>query len=86
MSIITLQVGQCGNQIGTAFFDQLIENICDEEQKSDANFYAICSPYIREKVIDTYFERNSKNNLLSAKAILLDMEPKVIQKCLDSRN
>ena len=46
----------------------------------------MCSPYIREKVINTYFDRNKNNNVLTAKAILLDMEPKVIQKCLDSRN
>ena len=55
-----------------------------------------CSPYIREKVISTYFERTkttgslasdseSQEGKLSAKAVLLDMEPKVVQKCLNAR-
>ena len=34
-------------------------------------------------MINTYFDRSQDNNLY-ANAILLDMEPKVVQKCLDT--
>lgn len=92
MSIITIQVGQCGNQIGQAFFDQLVENIVHSTDSTSGQAGAsssLCSPYIREKVISTYFERvkgESDSLKLEAKAILLDMEPKVVQKCLNSRS
>ena len=65
-------MGQCGNQVGNSFFEQLIENISDDN----------CSSFIREKVVSTFFERTQGG--LKAKAILLDMEPKVVQKCLNS--
>ena len=75
MSIITVQVGQCGNQIGRTLFDQLVENIESADR---------CSPYARQKVVSTFFDHDDGEKL-KAKAILLDMEPKVVQKCLSSR-
>ena len=78
MSIVTIQVGQCGNQIGQAFFDQLVDNV------TQVGTDVTCSAYIREKVVSTYFDRTKKESM-TAKAVLLDMEPKVVQKCLDAR-
>ena len=43
------------------------------------------SQLIRERVIETYFRRDLKENKLYANAILVDMEPKVVQKCLLSK-
>ena len=51
-------------------FDQLMENITQED--------ITCSPYIQEKVINTFFDRSPKGDKMTAKAILLDMEPKVV--------
>lgn len=43
------------------------------------NKQQVCSPYIREKVIETFFTRSKDiNHKIVAKAILLDMEPKVV--------
>jgi hypothetical protein len=43
MSVVTIQVGQCGNQLGQAFFDTLIGEASGS------------SELIRERVIETYF-------------------------------
>ena len=43
MSIITVQVGQCGNQLGSSFFQTLLEEVKDS------------SELIRQRVVETYF-------------------------------
>ncbi len=43
MSVLTIQVGQCGNQIGYAFFEQMMKDFKD------------CSPLLQERIIETYF-------------------------------
>lgn len=45
----------------------------------------MCSKVLQHKVINTYFQQDSKNNQLYANSVLLDMEPKVVQQCLNSR-
>jgi len=42
------------------------------------------SPLLTERVIETFFQRDLKNNRLIANAVLVDMEPKVVQKCISS--
>ena len=74
MSIITVQVGQCGNQLGSSFFQTLLEEVKDS------------SELIRQRVVDTYFQRhNEKADCLSPNAVLVDMEPKVVQNCLSTK-
>lgn len=40
------------------------------------------SQSVRERVIETYFKRDPKKDKVYANALLVDMEPKVVQKCL----
>ena len=44
------------------------------------------SDLCRERMIETYFHRNLKDNKLEANAMLVDMEPKVVNKCLHKQN
>ena len=71
MSVVTIQVGQCGNQVGQAFFQQTLEEL----KRS--------SPLIRERAVETYFQR--RQDCLVPNAVLVDMEPKVIQRCTKSQ-
>ena len=43
------------------------------------------SPLVAERAIETYFQRDLSNNTLHPNAILVDMEPKVVQKCLNNK-
>ena len=80
MSVLTLQVGQCGNQLGQSFFQTILE----EAKES--------SEVIRQRLLETYFRRrqegeeeeSKEGSILRANAVLVDMEPKVVQKCLSS--
>jgi len=72
--IITLQVGQCGNQIGTEFWSKL----CSEHGISKSgsfNEVAESSPGIDRK--DVFFYQADDNHYIP-RALLLDLEPRVI--------
>ncbi|CAA9987616.1 delta tubulin, putative [Plasmodium knowlesi strain H] len=101
MTVLTVQIGQCGNQLGHAFLDTIFKHVRSAKNES-----------FREKLSDMYFEEECQygNNLLPviqygennkgrksvvsesnevmclnnyiARSILIDMEPKVIEKCL----
>eukprot|EP00948_MAST-09A_sp_MAST-9A-sp1_P004283 g4283.t1 len=60
MSVICIQIGQCGNQLGWSFFDEL---------------------YRLNPGNDVFFRRG-KNGGTVARALLVDMESKVVSKCL----
>ena len=70
MSVVTIQVGQCGNQMGYSFYQEMMAE------------YQTSSPLIQERVIETFFQRDFENDRLIPNAILIDMEPKVVQKCI----
>ncbi|KAL4449266.1 hypothetical protein ABPG74_015648 [Tetrahymena malaccensis] len=75
MSIVCVQLGQCGNQLGNSFYDFLI-NECQN-----------ASPAAQATLLDTFFyqkEEKSGNIQNYAKSLLIDMEPKVVQSCLNS--
>lgn len=74
MSVITVQLGQCGNQIGTQLFSTLYK---------DANNPA-ASPTYRQVALDRFFYREdgSRSRDLKARAVLFDMESKVVQHSL----
>ena len=69
MSVGIIQIGQCGNQIGLDIFNNLIE-----EMKNS-------SEYLSQLICDSYFTI-SKMNKFQANSLLIDMESKVIDKCI----
>ncbi|KAJ3590087.1 hypothetical protein NHX12_008041 [Muraenolepis orangiensis] len=64
MSIVTVQLGQCGNQVGQELFDV----ICEDGQKE---------VYQGGSGTERFFHHNTTGEL-TARAVLIDMEPKVI--------
>ncbi|XP_028274830.1 tubulin delta chain [Parambassis ranga] len=66
MSIVTVQLGQCGNQVGQELFDI----ICSDAVEGQRKTYSTCS-------CERFF-RQSSHGELTARAVLIDMEPKVI--------
>ena len=88
--ILTLQVGQCGNQIGQQFWSQLAK-----EHGIDRNGYTELSssePSFRDDNTNPFFKDND-NGRYTPRAIMLDLEPKVIndvfnnfQGLFDQRN
>ncbi|OBS76737.1 hypothetical protein A6R68_16804, partial [Neotoma lepida] len=77
MSIVTVQLGQCGNQIGFEVFDALFrDSRCSQGlcSKSENEAYqASCSER---------FFREEENGVPVARAVLVDMEPKAINQTL----
>ena len=73
MSVITLQIGQCGNQLGESFY-----NLRGEELSN-------ASPASQACTLDMFFDQKSTSSKFEARSILVDMEPKVIAKCLSSQ-
>ena len=69
MSVGIIQIGQCGNQIGLNIFTNLIE-----EMKNS-------SEYLSQLICDSYFTI-SNSYQFQANSLLIDMESKVIDKCL----
>ncbi|KYN98637.1 delta tubulin, putative [Plasmodium reichenowi] len=104
MGVLSIQIGQCGNQVGYEFFDILhkyiscSKNECfksklttmyfDEEYKYGKNLFPIVQ---YEENEGNRNDMNVNNNImclnnLIARCILIDMEPKVIERCLSLNN
>lgn len=75
MSIITLQFGQCGNQVGNSLFSLISEDISQKE-KCDSVYY--------QESLNKWFEPSKKKKHL-ARAILVDTERKVTDEISDSK-
>ncbi|KAF6300077.1 tubulin delta 1 [Rhinolophus ferrumequinum] len=77
MSIVTLQLGQCGNQIGFEVFDALFsDSHCPQRlcsKRENEAYQASC----KER-----FFSEEENGVPIARAVLVDMEPKVINQTL----
>uniref|UniRef100_A0A0K8RF30 Tubulin delta chain n=1 Tax=Ixodes ricinus TaxID=34613 RepID=A0A0K8RF30_IXORI len=77
MSIVTVQLGQCGNQIGFEVFDALFsDSHCTQ---------GLCSKRENEAYQSSCKERfynEEENGVPIAQAVLVDMEPKVINQTL----
>lgn len=68
-SIVTIQLGQCGNQVGGSLFDQLAKEFIDMKAEDDT--------------WNLFFRTSVHPSLLpTARAILIDMEPKVISETI----
>eukprot|EP00742_Colponemidia_sp_Colp-10_P008839 GILJ01009599.1.p1 GENE.GILJ01009599.1~~GILJ01009599.1.p1 ORF type:complete len:434 (+),score=41.07 GILJ01009599.1:58-1359(+) len=70
MSVV-MQIGQCGNQLGEKFFHTLSEEISHAK------------PNVQDILENSYFIPPSKpGGVPIARAVLVDMEPKVVRNCL----
>lgn len=71
MSVVGVQVGQCGNQVGAALYAALVQ---EATSKHASNAF-------RQRVLETFFrepnKKKSSEDVPIARAILVDMEPKV---------
>ncbi|CAH8495842.1 unnamed protein product [Heterobilharzia americana] len=73
MSIVSLQIGQCGNQIGAKLFGTIYNDCCSKKTSSQSRKD---SAYIRNS-LNTFFSESSKGRL-TARCVQVDMEEKVI--------
>lgn len=67
MSILTVQIGQCGNQIGPVFFNTLASEYCS----NSGTFY--------EQMPWNPFFRLHEDGSVIARSVLIDMEPSVVE-------
>ncbi|XP_072163377.1 tubulin delta chain-like [Diadema setosum] len=78
MSIVTVQLGQCGNQIGLSFFQTLMSDISHDglaSRKKDNHEY-------QSESLEKFFyqsELKPESATPTARAVMVDMESKVIQ-------
>ncbi|NXM00053.1 TBD protein, partial [Tyrannus savana] len=78
MSIVTVQLGQCGNQIGHEVFQSLCSDIhgthglCSREENQ--SYQDACK--------ERFFWEEEGSGVPVARAVLVDMEPKVISQTL----
>lgn len=75
MSVVTLQLGQCGNQIGQLFFDTLIK---DNHPKTKGK---ITQQYLGQSFQRFFTQRD--NGCYEARAVSVDTEKKVVSKVLN---
>ena len=75
MAVVCIQIGQCGNQIGNRL-SRTILNDCTSARTSGHLDYESIS-------LNRFFIEDSSRKKLTARAILIDMEHKVIQQCLE---
>ncbi|CAN7987198.1 unnamed protein product [Ixodes hexagonus] len=78
MSIITVQIGQCGNQLGFELFNVLSQDIGRAESAECYNGYS--QKYCQSSK-ERFFTSDSKGGLV-ASAVLIDTEEKVVNKAL----
>ena len=67
MSVIVINCGQCGNQIGF----ELLNSLWDHSGPGDIR-----------GCLDLFYRKSSKSDKTYARAVCLDMEPKVINTCV----
>lgn len=98
MSVITVQIGQCGNQIGEKFFETIISDCFEyklnKQQTNVAHFKKLNEYYLNEckqrffteneNCQDQELKSNKADHLLYARSVLIDMESKVVNKLLYS--
>eukprot|EP00066_Takifugu_rubripes_P004778 XP_003968358.1 PREDICTED: tubulin delta chain isoform X1 [Takifugu rubripes] len=74
MSIVTVQLGQCGNQVGHELFEAISRDALQDHRK-------LFSTASRER----FFNQTARGDLV-ARAVLVDMEPKVIKQSISKAN
>nr|CAH8841173.1 unnamed protein product [Trichobilharzia regenti] len=73
MSVISLQIGQCGNQVGAKFFGTIYDDCCSKQSSLSCKTN---DGYV-ENSLNTFFSESPKG-CLTAKCVQVDMEEKVI--------
>ena len=80
MSVVTLQLGQCGNQIGCDLFSLL-----HKDSHNPPPFTSCDIPEntcYKMDTLERYFtETRSGDHIHEAKAVMVDMEEKVVHAC-----
>ncbi|TYZ66816.1 hypothetical protein PybrP1_004216 [[Pythium] brassicae (nom. inval.)] len=78
--MLTLQLGQCGNQLGAALFQKLAdETPTGDGGASESTFFRVSGHPSDCSLVD------ESAAALTARAVLVDMEPKVVQQCVRGR-
>lgn len=74
--IVTLQVGQCGNQIGRRFWDMALAEHCggplEQQQQHGQEEAGHAARY--DDSMSSFFHRCADSRTLKARAVLVDME------------
>ena len=74
MSVVTIQLGQCGNQIGLEFYDLVSKSAIKTGHAPSPSFHGDNYPDV---VSQRFFDTNEKGKMF-ARAVMVDMEQKVI--------
>lgn len=80
MSVVTIQLGQCGNQVGAELFKNLASAAACEDDYSPAGPVA-CETFFRQQ--PSSVRATGDGCMAVARAVMIDMEPKVIQETLE---
>jgi len=83
MSIVTVQLGQCGNQIGCDLFSLLYQDAHRPPQYTSGG--ASNNVAYKMDMLERYFtesrDASSRGTCHEAKAVMVDMEEKVVHAC-----
>ncbi|XP_028400545.1 tubulin delta chain-like [Dendronephthya gigantea] len=83
MSVVTLQLGQCGNQIGFEFYDLLSKSAMQPKHAPSSSVHGV--NYF-DLVAERFFYVSNENEIF-ARAVMVDMEQKVIgQAFVDAKH
>jgi tubulin delta len=77
--LVCLPLGQCGNQIGARFYQQLAEESKTSLQATQENE----QNNFQNEIVNRFFRHRSSSSPLYARSVLVDMEPKVIDQSID---
>ena len=87
MSVLTIQLGQCGNQVGAQLFGSLYRDslLLDSPRASDSSTSLSLLSNAAECALEPYFSvhESGSRTELRPRAVLVDMEPKVVRRCLE---
>ncbi|KAK7477418.1 hypothetical protein BaRGS_00031320 [Batillaria attramentaria] len=78
MSVITLQLGQCGNQVGGQFFTSIMDDLHAPLTAINMSKQAN-NDYIQESQ-ETFFCEQKNSSVPEARAVMVDMETKAISQ------
>ena len=78
MSVVSMQLGQCGNQIGGELFNLLIEDATKlNPQFISKTVDRKVNQEYEEEVVERFFTRD-KSGTINARAVMIDMESKAL--------
>ena len=80
MSIITLQLGQCGNQVGGQLFNSVMDDLHASPTSLNVSSHQN-SEYIQESRA-TFFSEQKNSSVPVARAVMVDMETKAITQTM----